>query len=200
MEEVNKVKIFCSNPTEENLNNLKDYTIKFIKNAAEYSNLIKEGDLSLSRTVLRLINSQSLEIIEIDNTRDLQPYILTIKKYMKECFNSFDYSVFIGSWVIIKDNTGDILGFITVDSDNVIWNVCTTKKHRGKGAASKAIRHIIKKSCSQNKNTKLHLDKLGKHYKKLLKYYKRIGFKVISEKYLKTYVTMKFSCKSMQNQ
>jgi len=195
MEEVNKIKVFCNTPNEDTLNDLSEYTIKFIQNAAEFSLCIKTGNLPLARKIMRIVESSSFKIIEINNERDLGPYISSIKKYMNECFDTDNYSTFVGKWIIITDSTDNILGFINIDRRNVIWNVCTTQKYRGKGVAAKAIRYAIKFSCGQNKNPQLLVDKLGDHYSKLVPYYKSIGFKVVPDNPVyKNSLIMKYNC------
>lgn len=113
---------------------------------------------------------------------------------MKECFkDNFDVEYNENIWItaFIEDK---LVGFLSIDKNNIIWNVCVGKKYRLKGIAKKIISEAIKKVCSERKLPILKVDKSKKTYKKLIGMYKKFGF-IIDDDINDEYTTMKYICK-----
>ena len=61
-----------------------------------------------------------------------------------------------------------LVGFLAIDNNNVIWNVCVATNYRRRGIAQQAIQTAVKDVCP-DKNPRLIVDNRGKNYKKLVK-------------------------------
>jgi len=117
-----------------------------------------------------------------------------ISSMMNECFKDnfnveYDENIWITAFIENK-----LVGFLTLDKNNIIWNVCVAKKYRLKGVAKKIISETIKKVCSERKIPMLKVDKTKKTYKKLIEMYKKFGF-IIDNDMDDEYTTMKYICK-----
>jgi ribosomal protein S18 acetylase RimI-like enzyme len=114
-----------------------------------------------------------------------------ISKLMTDCFGIKKYKPDIDDkiWIFAKKKN-KIIGFLTLDNNNVIWNVCISKYYRNKGIAKNVIQSAIKQSCPDN--PRLLVDQHNKFYNKLIKLYTSIGFTILKNDGKIT--TMIFSC------
>ena len=132
-------------------------------------------------------------IIPKNSPDDFNKYLKEIEKLMDECFSIKKYKPDIDSkkWIFIFRRK-KLVGIITIDTKNVIWNVCVAKNYRRQGIAKKALDYAILKICPVH--PKLFVDNRGKTYTKLIKMYTEYGFSIISNDGKTT--TMEFKCKS----
>ena len=84
-----------------------------------------------------------------------------------------------------------LVGFLAIDNNNVIWNVCVATNYRRRGIAQQAIQTAVKDVCP-DKNPRLLVDNRGKNYKKLVKLYNGYGFTLVKNDGKVT--TMEFKC------
>lgn len=125
-----------------------------------------------------------------DRVKELAPQIT---KLMDECFGIKKYRVPIANdrWVLAFSRK-KLVGFVTVDKKNVLWNVCVAKGYRRIGIAKTAIEQITKEACRwDGKNPSLFVKNTDKNYKKLIRMYKSFGFDVTSDDGEFTYMIYK---------
>ena len=128
----------------------------------------------------RFVNRIRFYITEIDTTTEpdaLKPYIPIIQEYILECFGKSGYSEFKGVWIFVRDKSdGKVISVLSYNQD-VIWNVCTPKKFRGMGGATKGILYAVEQIKRKYElNPKVKLDRTGIYYVKLRDYYVKLGF------------------------
>ena len=128
--------------------------------------------------------------------------VKTLEKYMTECFDinfkidrNDDYEY---CWYLVYKES-ELAGFIAVDSNNIIWNVCTNQHYRGIGSATMAINNAISIIC-RKKNPILLVDSYGVHKDKLLKFYGNLGFEKIGETKDGRSIIMKYFCNGKPTQ
>jgi ribosomal protein S18 acetylase RimI-like enzyme len=117
-------------------------------------------------------------------------YIENLKELLKICFNlDIDINVNNDLWgfAIYKKK---IIGCLYIDTDNVIWNVCTDPLYRGKGIAKKLILKIIKKRCENPIYLSVSKIQDINNYNKRIDLYKNLGFKIYSDN--EKYTTMNY--------
>ena len=152
----------------------------------------------------RIINNELFRLLDIknwvnnndekDNTKflfrsyefgdpRLGEYTKEISLMMKECFNSIDYKAETESkWLLMFDNY-KVIGFMTIDKLNAIWNVCVKKEYRSKGIAAKLMKETIDYACKKGGNPPtLLVDKNGVNYNKLIVLYKSFGFEILESR------------------
>jgi ribosomal protein S18 acetylase RimI-like enzyme len=116
---------------------------------------------------------------------------------MGECFNTKKYSAPTNDhlWLIVFSRK-KMAGFLVLDENNTIWNVCVAKNYRNQGIASEIIKQAVNYTCNiRGNNPTLLVDNLGETAKKLIKMYTGFGFKVIKTTDKHTY--MSHSCKDV---
>ena len=111
---------------------------------------------------------------------------------MTECFAVKKYIPDIDDkkWVIVFSGQ-KLVGFLTIDNKNVIWNVCIATNYRRRGIAQQAIQIAVEDACPLVR-PKLLVDNKGKEYKKLYKLYMSYGFTLVKNDGKIT--TMEFKC------
>ena len=67
---------------------------------------------------------------------------------MKQCFNIKNYKAAIDDkkWIFIFKKK-KIIGVLTIDTENVIWNLCVGQTYRRQGIAKKALDTAINQIC-----------------------------------------------------
>ena len=133
------------------------------------------------------------KIIPNKEPEKFKTYIKSIQKLMNECFNEKKYVINIDNkeWIIIFFNK-KIVGIITIDNKNVIWNICISSNYRNKGIAKDAIQFAIQNICPSKIYPKLYVDNKEKNYKKLIKLYTKYGFNIVKND--EKITTMEFKC------
>jgi hypothetical protein len=125
-----------------------------------------------------------MKILEFDmyNGTDLvtfyKVYVPSIKKLLLECFGS-NYRILPGIWILTFTNEYELMGLLYIDSNNIIWNLCTSNKFRKKGIATVTLNYALNKLQKENKIPSLFID-LGKGdilSNNLNKFYQKFGFK-----------------------
>ena len=144
-----------------------------------------------SRRVLRIE-----KIIPTDNPAKFKEYKKNIQKLMSECFKVKKYEPEIDdrTWVFIFSRK-KIVAMVTIDTQNVIWNVCVATNYRNQGIANQAINQAVTDVCPLN-NPRLLVDNRGKTYNRLIKLYKSYGFTIIKNDGKVT--TMEFKCSRLK--
>jgi len=106
-------------------------------------------------------------------------YTKDIQKLMGECFGTkqkIDNDS--NRWIIVFARK-KIVGFVTIDSNNTLWNVCVAKNYRRQGIAKEAIKMATNFTCTLGgKNPTLLVNNQGKDFKKLIRMYVSFGFEI----------------------
>jgi len=133
-------------------------------------------------------------IIPEDSPEEFKLYYNQIEKLMKQCFNIKNYKATIDDkkWIFIFKKK-KIIGVLTIDTENVIWNLCVGKTYRRQGVAKKALDTAINQICPL-KNPRLFVDNKGTSYNKLIKMYTDYGFSIVSNDEDTHVTTMEFKC------
>jgi ribosomal protein S18 acetylase RimI-like enzyme len=106
-------------------------------------------------------------------------YFKDIRRLMGECFDIQKYTPDINDnlWILIFSRK--LVGFLTIDSKNVIWNVCIAKNYRRNKIATNAISYAMQYICKNRSGSPvLIVDNFSKDYKKLVRMYESFGFKI----------------------
>jgi superfamily II DNA or RNA helicase/ribosomal protein S18 acetylase RimI-like enzyme len=140
-------------------------------------------------------NKQDLrleKVIPIRNQDKFKTYFKDIQNLMNECFSIKKYVPDIDDkiWVMVFSRK-KLVGFLAIDNENVIWNVCVATNYRRRGMAKQAIQMAVSDVCSK-KSPRLLLDNRGKNHKKLFKLYTDYGFTLVKNDGKNT--TMEFKC------
>jgi ribosomal protein S18 acetylase RimI-like enzyme len=132
------------------------------------------------------------KVIPERNEEKFKTYLKEIQKLMNECFAVKKYVPDIDDkiWVMVFSRK-KLVGFLAIDNNNVIWNVCVGTNYRRRGIAQQAIQTAVKDICP-DKNPRLLVDNRGKNYKKLVKLYNGYGFTLVKNDGKVT--TMEFKC------
>ena len=130
-------------------------------------------------------------LIPKDKPAKYKSYAKDMRRLFKECFGISNYSPGIddSKWIFTFLRK-KMVGFLSIDKKNIIWNVCVGEKYRRKGIAKKSIRAAIEKTCPVD--PKIYVDNKGKNYTKLIRMYKSFGFTIIANDGKRT--TMEFKC------
>jgi len=107
-----------------------------------------------------------------------QNQVKDISKLMGECFDTKKYKPPIddNTWVLVFSRK-KVVGFITVDENDVLWNVCVAKNYRRQGIATEAIKQAVQYICNKRgKEPTLMVDNRNKDVKKLVRMYISFGF------------------------
>ena len=132
-------------------------------------------------------------IIPEKNVQKFKYYLKDIQKLMLDCFKIQKYSPELDNKKWVMAFLGKkLVGFLTIDSSNIIWNVCVATNYRRDGIARQALQKAVEYSCPI-KNPRLYVDNKGKTYNKLIKLYTGYGFKIVKNDGKIT--TMEFECK-----
>ena len=133
-------------------------------------------------------------------SKQIKPFENIINSYMQDCFGPSDYidlssNIYDNTlWYFAKRKSDSkILGFLMIDNDNMIWNVCTHSLFRGKGVASKLMNTVVETVCQNGKTPKLMVNKMLPTHNKLIKYYKKLGFLVNKKE--EKFTEMFYPCK-----
>jgi len=121
-------------------------------------------------------------------------YAKDIAKLMGECFDMKKYKAPIddNTWIMVFSRK-KLVGFIMVDQNNNLWNVCVTKNYRRQGIAKEAMKQATQFVCGLNgKSPSLMVDNRNKDAKKLIRMYNSFGFEIIRSDDRHTY--MQSSC------
>ena len=153
-------------------------------------------------------------ISPIQSPQDIEIVVLTgpeaksrehiINKYLSECFGS-ELTEGVSKyeqWYFAERN-GEILGFLALDKDDIIWNVCTHSVFRGQGAATKIITVVMQYVCDQGNYPRLLVSKNKSSYTKLIPYYQKLGFTIEKDKSIAKYpnsTVMKHYCTDLSLQ
>lgn len=136
-------------------------------------------------------------IVPSKDREKFKEYTKDISRLMGECFNTKKYSAPTNDhlWLIVFSRK-KMAGFLVLDENSVIWNVCVAKNYRNQGIATEIIKQAINYSCNaKGNNPSLLVDNHGENVKKLIKMYTSFGFKVIKTTDKHTY--MSHSCKDV---
>lgn len=133
------------------------------------------------------------KIVPIQNEEKFKIYLKNIQKLMNECFSLKKYTPDIDDkkWIMIFSQK-KLVGLLTIDQENIIWNVCVATNYRRQGIGKQIIQEAIDDVCPKQ-NPRLFVDNLGKNYKKLMKMYTGYGFTIVKNDGKIT--TMEFQCK-----
>jgi len=118
-----------------------------------------------------------------------------VSKLMEQCFDIKKYKAPIdnNTWVMVFSKK-KLVGFIMVDENNVLWNVCVAKNYRRQGIATQAMKQATEHICKLKGETpSLYVDNKDKNAKKLIRMYSSFGFEIIKTDDKYTY--MQHSCK-----
>jgi len=116
--------------------------------------------------------------------------IKEISKMMTECFGVKKYTPEIDNrtWILAYSRK-KIVGFLTLDENNIIWNVCVAKNYRNRGLAKEIMRQAVVRSCSiGGRKPTLLVDNKSKDQKKLVNMYLGFGFVVSKSDDAHTYM------------
>lgn len=132
------------------------------------------------------------KVIPEDNKDIFKKYLKDIQKLMNECFrvNKYIPDIDDKKWVMVFSKK-KLIGFLAIDNNNVIWNVCVATNYRQRGIAIQAIQAAVDDVCPK-KSPRLFVDNRGKTYKKLIKLYTAYGFTIVKNDGKIT--TMEFKC------
>jgi ribosomal protein S18 acetylase RimI-like enzyme len=116
-------------------------------------------------------------------------------KLMEECFDIKKYKAPVdnNTWILVFSKK-KLVGFIMVDNDNVLWNVCVAKNYRRQGIATQAMKQATDYICNlRGKTPSLYVDNKDNKAKKLIRMYSSFGFEIVKTDDKYTY--MQHSCK-----
>jgi len=118
--------------------------------------------------------------VPIKQQEEFKSYIKDISKIMGECFGDKKYKPEINDnmWIMLFSRK-KLVGFMTIDSKNIIWNVCVAKNYRRKKIATIAMKQATQFICTKRGETpSLLVDNRNKDYKKLIRMYESFGFTI----------------------
>lgn len=121
-------------------------------------------------------------------------YVDKISKLMKECFGTEKYkpSIDDSTWILVFSKK-NLVGFVTVDENNTLWNVCVAKNYRRQNIARQAMKKATEFVCNiKGKSPSLLVDNRGKNATTLIRMYKSFGFEEVTSD--SKYTTMNFPC------
>uniref|UniRef100_A0A6C0ELA5 N-acetyltransferase domain-containing protein n=1 Tax=viral metagenome TaxID=1070528 RepID=A0A6C0ELA5_9ZZZZ len=119
-------------------------------------------------------------VIPTQQEEKFKSYGKDIAKLMGECFGAKKYQPEINNntWILVFSRK-KLVGFITVDDDNILWNVCVAKNYRRQGIARAAMKMATNDVCSvRGKRPTLLVDNRNKDATKLIRMYKSFGFDI----------------------
>lgn len=122
-------------------------------------------------------------------------YTKDITKLMGECFDIKKYSAPIddNTWIMVFSKK-KLVGFIMVDKENILWNVCVAKNYRRQGIANQAMKQATQYVCNvKGESPSLFVDNRNKDAKKLIRMYTSFGFEIVKSDDRTTY--MQHSCR-----
>lgn len=110
---------------------------------------------------------------------EFKAHIPAIRKLMTDCFEVKKYDVQINSdlWIMVFSKS-KLIGFVTVDNNNILWNVCVAKNYRNKGVAKQAIKEALEYACNKNKAPTLLVDNRKVCARRLIDMYIGFGFEI----------------------
>lgn len=123
-------------------------------------------------------------------------YSKDIAKLMGECFDIKKYKAPIdaNTWIMVFSRK-KLVGFIMVDKNNILWNVCVAKNYRRQGIAKEAMKQATQYVCNiKGDSPSLYVDNRNKDAKKLIRMYNSFGFEIVKSDDKVTY--MQHSCKN----
>jgi hypothetical protein len=121
-------------------------------------------------------------------------YIGDIRKLMKESYNIEKYTPNIDNhlWIIIFSRK--MVGFFSLDENNIISNLCIAKNYRRNNIAANAIKKATDYLSTIRKQTPtLIVDNFSKDYKKLIRIYESFGFEIEQKNDNQTRMIHKFN-------
>jgi hypothetical protein len=148
----------------------------------------------LSKNINKKLTELQTQIIIPEQNQDkFKKYLKDIQILMEECFKIKKYipSIDDKRWIIVFSNK-KIVGFLAIDKNNLIWNVCVSNVYRKRGIAQHAIQTAVNNICPES-SPRLLIDNKGKNYKSLIKLYTSYGFTFVKNDDKIT--TMEFKCK-----
>lgn len=151
------------------------------------------GHIKLTSTSTEKKHNLRVEkIVPEQNENKFKTYLKDIQKLMNECFKVKKYVPEIDDkrWIMVFSKK-KLVGFVVIDSDNIIWNVCVATNYRRRGIGKQAIQTAVNDVCPKD-NPRLLVDNHGKDYKKLVALYISYGFVLVKNDGKIT--TMEFKC------
>lgn len=118
-------------------------------------------------------------------------HIPLVAKLMEECFKQKNFQIQKNDdlWLLVYLRK-KLVAFVTLDKNNVIWNVCVAKNYRRQGIAQEAMKEVTNEACAvRGKVPTLLVDNQGVDYKKIVKMYESFGFRIIKSDSKNTYMT-----------
>lgn len=120
-------------------------------------------------------------IVPSKNKEVFNAYTKDIAKLMGECFDIKKYRAPIddNAWIMVFSRK-KLVGFIMVDKENVLWNVCVSKNYRRQGIAKEAMKQATSFVCDiKGDSPSLYVDNRNKDAKKLIRMYNSFGFEIV---------------------
>jgi hypothetical protein len=130
-------------------------------------------------------------IIPIQNEKLFKTYFKSIQKLTNQCYGIKKYIPDIDDkkWIIIFSRK-KIAGYLSIDNNNIIHNICVSTIYNKNDTAKQFIQSAVNYICPNT--PRLLVDNKGKDYKYLVKLYQTYGFNIIKKDENITY--MEFVC------
>ena len=148
-----------------------DYYKKYLKYKRKYLSLKLGGS---SKCIFD--NVDKLELLKLDN-KQVDKWKQKIETLL---FDSFENNIpvdtlIVSTWYLLVEGE-NIIGCVLLNSDNIIWNLATLEDCRGRGVATRLIKHLIEDN-QNNLYLWINLTKSQKIQDKLVNFYSKFNFK-----------------------
>jgi superfamily II DNA or RNA helicase len=132
------------------------------------------------------------KIVPYENKPKFEKYLKDNQTFINGCFNVKKYVPVIddSTWIMIKARK-KMIGFIVIDTNNIISNICLSTKYRRERISKQIIQVALKDVCT-SKSPRMVIDNKGKEYDKLMQLYIGYGFTVVKND--STITTIEFKC------
>jgi len=133
------------------------------------------------------------KIIPTENIAYFKTYLKNIQKLMEDCFDIKKYTPIIDDkqWVMIFSRK-KFVAFLSIDKNNVIWDICVATSYEKKDIAQYIIQTAISDICPVA-SPRIVVDIKGKDYKIFINKYLLYGFTIVVNN--EKTITMEFKCK-----
>lgn len=138
----------------------------------------KSGGHLKIKKVVKKRNFRVEKIVPEQDKEKFKSYVKNIQKLMKECFSIAKFIPEVDSkqWIMIY-NRKKLVGFLVLDTKNMVDIVCIATNYRRQGVSHEAIQTVIE--TLQNKKARIIVNNLANDYKKLIKLYTEYGFTLV---------------------
>lgn len=146
----------------------------------------KQGKKKIGLVVSKPIHKPTKQSFHIktfipkQDEESFKAYSADISRLMEECFGTEKYKPLINNdmWILVFSKK-KLVGYVMIDSNNILWNVCVDKKYRRQGIARRAMKQATEYICGmKGKKPSLLVDNRSKDSKKLIRMYESFGFKI----------------------